>query len=229
MASQAGGPDDAGFRRHRASRTLARSLRTMASMKNLRSWMGLCLFWGAAGCGGAELADSAGEPVDDSSLEISAACPRKPLLKSGLHPDASDRLRCIGVSASQISQTIGSAPASAGYHAKDGTANGQPYTAAVDIRTVGRSESQIRTLLSDLGKQGFAAWYRKPGFDGWPSSEAPHIHAVYAGCAMKPELDGQVKDYRAGLNGLASHTRYTFWVAPQAMRDDVYNLWNKHN
>jgi hypothetical protein len=198
-------------------------------MKNRTSQVGLSLLLFALGCGGAELVEGEGELTDEGSLEISAACPRKPLLKYGLHPDASDRLRCIGVGASEISQTIGSAPASAGYHAKDGTASGQPYTAAVDIRTVGRSESQIRTLLSNLGKQGFAAWYRKPGSDGWPSSEAPHIHAVYAGCPMKAELDGQVKDFRAGLNGLASHSRYTFWVAPQALRDAVYSLWNKHN
>lgn len=182
-------------------------------------------------CGGAELAE-----VDDDTatgeaptLEISAACPHKALLKSGLHPDASDRLRCIGIDAADISQTIGSAAASAGYHAKDGTADGQPYTAAVDLRTGGLSESQIRTLLGKLAAQGFAAWYRKPGSDGWPSDEAPHIHAVYAGCAMKAELDGQVKDYRAGLNGLVSHTRYGFYLPAQATRDAVYNLWNKFN
>mgnify|MGYP000855366591 CR=1 FL=1 len=198
-------------------------------MNNRLLRLGLPLLLLSFGCGGPDLADPETEPSDDGSYEISAACPRKPLLKSGLHPDASDRLRCIGIRASELSQTIGSAPASAGYHAKDGTANGQPYTAAVDIRTVGRSESQIRALLGDLGEQGFAAWYRKPGSDGWPSSEAPHIHAVYAGCAMKPELDGQVKDYRAGLNGLASHTRYSFYLPSQAIRDAVYSLWNKHN
>lgn len=202
-------------------------------MSSLRLSLVRCLLLSgvalASACGGPALADSPESPLDDSPLQITAACPHKALLKYGLHPDASDRLRCIGIDAGDISQTIGSAPASAGYHAKDGTVGGQPYTAAVDIRTVGRSESQIRSLLSDLGERGFAAWYRKPGSDGWPSSEAPHIHAVYAGCAMKPELDGQVKDYKAGLNGLASHTRYTFWVAPQAARDAVYKLWNAHN
>jgi hypothetical protein len=198
-------------------------------MNNLRIYLGLSLAALAAGCGGTELVDSEAEGLDEASLQIAAACPRKPLLKYGLHPEASDRLRCIGIAAGDISQTIGSAPASAGYHAKDGTVDGQPYTAAVDIRTVGRSEAQIRTLLTNLGNRGFAAWYRKPGSDGWPSSEAPHIHAVYAGCAMKPELDGQVKDYRAGLNGLASHSRYTFLAFPQAMRDAVYKLWDAHN
>ena len=198
-------------------------------MKNLLVCVGLPLVFSGLGCGGTAAIDSEDEATDEGAYEITATCPHKALLKSGLHPSASDRLRCVGIAASDISQTIGSAPASAGYHAKDGMADGLPYTAAVDIRPVGRSESQSRTLLSKLAEQGFAAWYRKPGFDGWPSSEAPHIHAVYAGCAMKSALDGQVQDFRAGLNGLASHTRYTFWVAPQALRDAVYALWNKHN
>ena len=202
-----------------------------AGMKTILARISLPVLLTLAGCGGPPLDDLADDayvqPLDER--EITAACPHKALLKYGLHPDASDRLRCIGIDAADISQTIGSAPASAGYHAQDGTAGGQPYTAAVDLRTAGRSEAQIRTLLANLGARGFAAWYRKPGHDGWPADEAPHIHAVYAGCAMKAELDGQVRDFRAGLNGLASHTRYTFWAAPQATRDAVYDLWNKFN
>ena len=181
-----------------------------------------------AGCGTAEdLEDLEIEPLEER--EITASCPHKAMLKWGLHPDASDRLRCIGIGADQISQTIGNASASAGYHAQDGTASGQAYTAAVDIRTGGRTEGQIRTLLSSLSAYGFAAWYRKPGHDGWPASEAPHIHAVYAGCVMKVALDEQVKDYHAGRNGLSSHTHYTFWSASQAAKTAVYNLWNRFN
>ena len=184
--------------------------------------------WLLSGCGtGEEIEEIDVAPLEEK--EITATCPHKAQLKWGLHPDASDRLRCIGIAAGDISQTIGSAPASAGYHAQDGTAGGQPYTAAVDIRIGGRSESQIRALLASLGSYGFVAWYRKPGHDGWPSDEAPHIHAVYAGCAMKAALDEQVGDYRAGRNGLSSHTRYTFWTASQAVRDAVYKLWNKYN
>lgn len=184
--------------------------------------------WFLSGCGtGEEIEELDVQPLDE--LEITATCPHKSNLKWGLHPDASDRLRCIGIGAGDISQTIGNAPASAGYHAQDGTAGGQPYTAAIDIRVGSRSESQIKALLASLGSFGFAAWYRKPGRDGWPSSEAPHIHAVYAGCTMKGALDEQVKDYRSGLNGLASHTRYTFFSASQTTRDSVYRLWNKYN
>lgn len=158
-----------------------------------------------------------------------AACAHHALLTAGLHPDASDQLRCIGVSAGQITQTIGDAPASAGYHAKDGTAAGRAYTAAVDLSVRGLSEAAIRALLGRLGQAGFAAWYRKPGHDGWPSSEAPHIHAVYGGCAMKEALRGQQRDFHGGLNGLASHTRYTFWSAPQAVKDAVWRLFQRAN
>ena len=87
-----------------------------------------------------------------------AACPSRPLLHAGLHPEASDRLRCAGVSASRVTQTIGSAPASAGYHAADGTADGLAYTAAVDLSTRDLSTTEIRALLRRLGENGFAAW-----------------------------------------------------------------------
>jgi hypothetical protein len=157
-----------------------------------------------------------------------ADCPHRSLLTSGLHPEASDRLRCAGVTAERISQTIGSAPASAGYHAADGTVDGMPYTAAVDLRTRDLSETEIRALLVRLGENGFAAWYRKPGSDGWPASEAPHIHAVFAGVVMKSALRGQVRDFLAGLNGLASHTTYRFWPPPTPIRDLVRLLFSRH-
>src|SRR5262245_648139 len=85
-----------------------------------------------AGCGADldagedDLADHAGlggtdeaplDAWDEGVFTTTSACAKgRPLLLSGLHPDASDALRCVGVTASRISQTIGSAPASAGYH-----------------------------------------------------------------------------------------------------------------
>lgn len=156
-------------------------------------------------------------------------CPSAPLLKWGLHPEASDRLRCAGItSGSRISQTIGDAAASAGYHAQDGTANGEPYCAAVDIRVLDLTQSEIKTLLDKLSRNGFAAWYRQPGYDGWPSNQAPHIHAVFAGVVMKSVLRGQVRDYLVGLNGLASHTAYKFWQPPQTTLDLVSLLFQRH-
>lgn len=153
------------------------------------------------------------EPVEDNDevgppegFQAHAA-----LLRSGLHPRASDGLRAAGVTASRITQTIGNAAASAGTHAQDGTVNGLPYSAATDISVTGLSDTQIRNLLSKLAKAGFAAWFRFPGHDGWPASEARHIHAVYANAKMKASLRSQVRSWLVGRNGLASNTLYTFY------------------
>ena len=81
----------------------------------------------------------------------------QPLLKAGLHPDASDALRRLGITADRISQTIGNAPASAGTHGVDGVANGHPFSAATDLRTGGMTEAAIRQELDGLGRAGFAA------------------------------------------------------------------------
>ncbi len=150
------------------------------------------------------------------------------LLANGLHPEASDRLRCAGVTAAQISQTIGNAPASAGYHAADGTADGHQYCAAVDIRTRNLNEQQILALLDALGRNGFAAWYRQPGSDGWPANQSPHIHAVFAGIRMKAQLREQVRDFLVNKNGLSSHRIYRFWTIPQAIKDHIRTLFLRH-
>lgn len=157
-----------------------------------------------------------------------ADCPHRDLIASGVHPEASDRLRCAGITADRITQTIGSAAASAGYHAADGTVDGRAYTAAIDLRARDLTEAQIRDQLVRLGENGFAAWYRKPGADGWPSDQAPHIHAVFAGVVMKSQLRGQVRDFLIGLNGLASHTRYRFWSPSAEILEIVRLLFSRH-
>lgn len=158
-----------------------------------------------------------------------AACAHQSLLSWGLHPNASDHLRCAGVTASRITQTIGNAAASAGTHGRDGTAGGQPYSAATDISVRGLSSADIRALLGRLANHGFAAWYRWPGHDGWPSSEAPHIHAIYVGCAMKASLRAQVSDWLIGRNGLTSHTTYTFYTWSAAQRATLRAVFNRYN
>jgi uncharacterized protein YjlB len=130
------------------------------------------------------------------------------LLRWGLHPRASDGLRAAGVAAWRITQTIGNAPASAGYHAQDGTVNGRAYTAATDLSVSGLSSAQIHNLLEKLGKVGFAAWYRNNGVDGWTG--ANHIHVVYANCKMKSQLRAQVRSWLVGRNGLVSNRVYTW-------------------
>jgi hypothetical protein len=152
------------------------------------------------------------------------ACPHvAAILKWGLHPIASDRLRCVGISAARISQTIGNATASAGTHAQDGVFAGHAYSAATDLSVSGLSDAQVKTLITKLDQMGFAAFFRNPGHDGWPSSEARHVHAVFAGAAMKSSLRAQISDFLAGKNGLATHTAYTFYQPPASVK--AYTKW----
>lgn len=158
------------------------------------------------------------------------ACPHvAAILKWGLHPVASDRLRCAGITAARISQTIGNAAASAGTHAQDGVYEGHPYSAATDISVMGLTDAQVKVLIAKLDALGFAAFFRKPGSDGWPSSEARHVHAVFAGAKMKSSLQSQIWDFLAGKNGLASHTAYTFYQPPADVKSFVKALFLKWN
>jgi hypothetical protein len=161
--------------------------------------------------------------TDDDETSSVTQIPHAALLKWGLHPRASDGLRAAGVAAWRITQTIGNAPASAGYHAQDGTVNGAPYTAAVDLSVSGLSSTQIHNLLEKLAKVGFAVWYRKNGSDGW--SGANHIHAVYANCKMKSQLRAQVRSWLVGRNGLVSNTIYQWHSFSTAAKNAVKAKW----
>jgi len=160
------------------------------------------------------------------STPAAESCPHVAgLLRWGLHPVASDRLRCAGVSSSRISQTIGNAAASAGTHAQDGSTAAGPYSAATDISVSGMSDAEVRSLIARLDALGFAAFFRNPGHDGWPSYEARHVHAVFVGAKMKSSLQSQVWDFLAGRNGLASHSTYSFYQPPASVKSYVKALF----
>lgn len=114
----------------------------------------------------------------------------------------------------RITQTIGTAKASAGYHAKDGevTVDGisYDYCAAVDISIRKLDEADIKRLLIELAKQGFVGWYRYKG----SFKNNRHIHCVYVGLPMKAQLRSQVKDFLNDRTGLVGHAKETFWTAP---------------
>jgi hypothetical protein len=160
----------------------------------------------------------------------SGACPHvASVLAWGIHPIASDRLRCAGVSSARIMQTIGSAAASAGTHAQDGVYDGHAYSAATDISVKGMNDSQVRSLVARLDALGFAAFYRNPGSNGWPSSEIRHMHVVFAGAKMKSILRSQIWDFLAGRNGLASHGAYTFYQPPASVKSYVEKIFRAAN
>lgn len=95
---------------------------------------------------------------------------------AGIHPIAASALRRAGITESMITQGRGFASASGGTH---GPIAGSTYGGAADIRTRDMSDATIKQTLHNLRMQGFAAWYREPGWEGKPDNA--HIHAAYAG------------------------------------------------
>lgn len=166
---------------------------------------------------------------DDFCQLVLPACAHKAQLKYGLAPAASDQLRCIGITAGLITQTIGDAAASAGTHGKDGTIDGYAYSAATDLSVKTLTNAQVKVLINDLTTHGFAAFFRDPGKDGWPATEARHIHAIYVNVKMKASLQSQVSDWLTGLNGLVSHTKYTFYQASPAQKQLIKSLFDAKN
>jgi len=165
------------------------------------------------------------EPIVD--VDMDALTPYAALLRSGLHPRASDGLRAAGVAAWRITQTIGSDPTSAGTHFRDGYVAGKPYSAATDLSTSGMSTTQVANLLERLAKLGFVCWYRQTGRDGW--NGVTHMHIVYANAAMKASLRSQVRSWLAGRNGLVSNTTYQFHKFSAAAKAAVNAKWAMSN
>lgn len=117
-----------------------------------------------------------------------------------------------GVNPDRVLQTIGTAPASAGYHAKDGTYTDtqgikRNYCAATDIRSKDLTEKQCIALITALKDQGFAAFWRHTG----SFANNQHIHFVYSACFMKAALRGQVRDFVVGKDGLKYHRPDPYW------------------
>ena len=118
-------------------------------------------------------------------LEITAACPNKALLKWGLHPEASDRLRWWHHGGSDLANDWQCSGPPAGYHAQDGTASGQPTpqpsTFAQRVEQSRRFDRSCRRWVRMDSRRGIV----KPGSDGWPASEAPHSCGV---CGLRDEV-----------------------------------------
>jgi hypothetical protein len=125
----------------------------------------------------------------------------------------------------RISQTIGSAPASKGYHAKDGIIinGGKPYAfcAATDLDTSGLSVKQIKTLLYHLAENDFVGWYRYLR----PFHTNRHIHIVYASVYMKPQLQRQVVSYLNSRDGLAGNLIERFYTAPTELDEEIKKVF----
>ena len=123
------------------------------------------------------------------------------------------------VSPQRVSQSIGYARASAGYHMKDGTigecdavhCEDYDYTTALDLSVRGLSHAQIRALLAAMTNRGFAPFFRD-----WPGNR--HIHAVYSALPMKAPLRGQFHDFLRDRDGLKGHRASVFYRATNAQK-----------
>src|SRR5438874_1295735 len=143
-------------------------------------------------------------------------CALNPTNNNGLHPGALAALRGLEA-AHRVTQGINHAAGPGNVHDTDGMFQGQPYTGAVDISVRCLTAAQIKTFLERLADVGFAAWYRKPGEDGWTGP--PHIHAVWAGCSLKTVLQQQLRSWLDGKNGLSSNMPYQFWQPSAGLRE----------
>lgn len=123
----------------------------------------------------------------------------------------------------RVTQAIGNAKASAGFHARDGwvTVDGhkEPYCAATDGSVLWLTLAEIKAWLNALAWWGFAGWYRPWTTNGTPNY---HIHVIYAGLPKKPELVVQLLDFVNDRNGLKGHGRETFYTGNK--EQDAYIL-----
>lgn len=155
----------------------------------------------------------------------------------GMLPACWSVLKSLVIPASRVVQTVGSAPASAGTHARDGWFINEhrlpeAYCAAFDLSVhtpYELSDSDVKQILSKFADRGIIGWKRDPNLpeDGWHQSL--HIHCVFVGCKMKPSLRGQVRDWLLGLNGLVSHTPYHFTSSTSGQRAVVKSLFVTKN
>jgi hypothetical protein len=153
-------------------------------------------------------------------------CQLNPARPAGLHPDAYAALRDIAI-AHRVTQGINHAPERGNVHDTDVTIRGKAYTAAVDISVRCLTAAQIKNLLGVLATRGFAGWYRQNGIDDWTGP--PHVHAIWAGSALKPVLRQQVESWLSGGNGLGSGRAYQFWQPSGEMKDKVRTLYKASN
>jgi len=163
---------------------------------------------------------------EDFPWKPDAKCKLNPAHPKGLHPDAYAALQSLNL-AHRITQGINHSSDPGNVHDTDVTMKRIAYTAAADISVRCLTEAQIKSLLADLAGLGFAGWYRKNGQDGWTGP--PHIHAVWAGCRLKPFLQYQIESWLDGGNGLGANEHYKFWEPSKEMKDKVRAMYHRFN
>lgn len=148
-----------------------------------------------------------------------------------LHPTVQKALASIGVDASEVSQAVGNAAASAGYHHAEGTIAGHPFSSCLDLRV---SAGWTPKFKSRLIAAGGAPFFRGP-----ETGMTPHCHVVWVGLrdaagavTIKPGPRMQIIDFIRGYDGLVGHRPYTGPLAPTAAERErirqAYEAWAPH-
>lgn len=145
-----------------------------------------------------------------------------------IHPIQAAALRELGVTSRQITQTVGTAPASKGFHSAEGQIDGIDYTSCIDLSW----ELASREFKTRMVQAGFAPFFRHTG----SFADNRHIHAVSIGlrdsqrrCRILPGPRQQIIDATRNLNGLVGHapieTAYSFTKDELAAMYQAYADW----
>ena len=147
---------------------------------------------------------------------------------SRIHPIQQASLKELGVTSGQITQTVGNAPASAGFHAAEGQIDGHDYTSCIDLSwSLASPEFKARMVMA-----GFAPFFRHTG----SFADNRHIHAVSIGlrdsqgrCRIQPGPRQQIIDATRNLNGLDGHdpieSTYAFTKDERQLMYENYADW----
>jgi hypothetical protein len=129
----------------------------------------------------------------------------------------------------RVVQTMGtSVSASAGTHAQQGTVTDSSgkkiaFGACVDISVRGLTKAQIKKMLLELAKQGYAGWFRD-----WDGNE--HCHIVYCGHFIKDDIViNQIIDYLNDRTGLVGHAKEQFFTAPTSVDKPLAKMFARSN
>jgi len=145
-----------------------------------------------------------------------------------IHPIQEAALRELGVTSGQITQTVGNAPASAGFHAAEGQIDGNDYTSCIDLSwSLASPEFKARMVMA-----GFAPFFRHTG----SFADNRHIHAVSIGlrdsqrrCRILAGPRQQIIDATRNLNGLVGHSpiesAYAFTKDEMKLMYENYADW----
>jgi len=164
----------------------------------------LLLGAGNAGAANTQAANTASYPWSEDKV-----CKLSNYKYTGLHPvlrKALDDLRLLH----RVTNALNPSPKRSNYHNVDEVIDGIEVTSAVDISVRCLNDTQIKELLSLLAQNDIVGWLRRDGIDGWKGVQ--HIHAVWVGGKLKPQLKMQVHSWLEGRNGLKSNRHYDFWT-----------------